>query len=156
MISISAGSATRGPIPLGQTYSKTGTNRTRSWRELLDLVELRLALLLVGLEGLLLVERVDVGIAAVGVGPLTWDDLRHPRGGVAVEPAAADTHAPEFLRGPRREEGRALHRPHAEPDADGPEVAHDRFAAREVWRDLMQLSGVEPVGVPGLREKHRD
>src|SRR6266498_54995 len=56
---------------------------------LLDLVQHGLALLPVGLHGLLLVERVDVGIAAVGVRPVARHDFRHPRGGVAVESAPA-------------------------------------------------------------------
>src|SRR5215813_6054572 len=50
---------------------------------LLDLEQHGLALLTVGLHGLLLVERVDVGIAAVGVGAVARHDLRHARGGVA-------------------------------------------------------------------------
>src|SRR5437870_12598028 len=43
--------------------------------ELLDLVQQRLALAAIGHERLLLVERVDVGIAAVGVGAGTGDVL---------------------------------------------------------------------------------
>src|SRR3989442_471286 len=57
----------------------------------LDLVQHRLALLPVGLPGLLLVQVVDVGAAAIGVGPVTGHDFRHPRGGVAIERAGADT-----------------------------------------------------------------
>src|SRR5207247_1677231 len=85
--------------------------------ELLDLVQRRLALLPVGLPRLLLVQRVDVGIAAIGVRAVAGHDLRHPRGRIAVKPAAADTHATELLGRPRREERRALHLAHAEPDA---------------------------------------
>src|SRR5262245_18310422 len=63
--------------------------------DLLDLMEHRLALLPAGLHGLLPVERVVVGIAAVGVGALARHELRHPGRRVAVEPAAAHAHSAE-------------------------------------------------------------
>src|SRR6266850_190393 len=104
---------------------------------LLDLEQQGLALLAIRLHGLLLVERVDVRIAAVRVGAVARHDLRHPRGGVAVEAAAADAHTLELLRAPRREKGGALHRPHPQLDPEGTEIVHDRFAARSVSISLI-------------------
>src|SRR5256886_13885150 len=107
-------------------------------KQLLDLVQHRFALLPAGPEALLLVERVDVGIAAVGIRSLGRHDLRDPRGGVAVEAGPTDAHALQFFRRPRGEERRALHRPRAQPDAHGAEIAHDGFAPRKIRRGLMQ------------------
>ena len=113
----------------------------------------RLALLAVQLPRLLLVERVHVGEAAVGEAAVARDDFRHPRGGVAVERARADTHALELLGLERREIGGALHRPHLRPDADGAEIPDDRLAQAEVRGQLVKLAGVEAVGVARLGEQ---
>src|SRR6266540_2236138 len=120
---------------------------------LLDLVQHRLPLLPIGLSGLLLVERVDVGIAAIGVGTVAGYHLRHPGSRVAVQPAAADTHAAELLRGPRREERRTLLLAHPELDPDGGKVPHDGLAPRKIGRRLMQVPGVEPVGIARLGQE---
>src|SRR5215467_13780258 len=121
--------------------------------DLLDLVQERLALLAIGLARLLLVERVDLGIAAVGVRALARIDLRHPRGGVAVERARADAETLRLLRLDRRKVRGALHRPHLQPDANGLEVADDRLTEREVRRQLIELAGVEAVGIPGFGQE---
>src|SRR5207237_2796126 len=78
--------------------------------ELLDLVEQGLALFPVELAGLLLPQRVDVGIGAARVDAVARHELAHAGGGVAVERADAHAHALELLAHPRRDEGRALHR----------------------------------------------
>src|SRR5256885_6359064 len=121
--------------------------------DLLDLVQQRLTLLPVGFSRLLSVERVDVGIAAVGEGAVARVDLRHPRGGVAVERARADAHPFELLRRHRRQIGPALHRPHLQLDADGAEIPDDRLAQREIRRKLVQLAGIESVEVPGFGQE---
>src|SRR3989454_11324214 len=76
--------------------------------ELLDPVQHRRAPATVSLEGLLLVQGLDVGIGAIRIGAAARHPLRHPRGGVTVEGVDAHAHPSELLRGPRREEGRAL------------------------------------------------
>src|SRR5262249_6348058 len=114
---------------------------------LLNLVQQSLALLPIGLTSLLLVERVDVGIPAIGIRAVTRHDLRHARGGVAVERAGADTHAAQLFGRPGREKSGPLHRAHLELDPHSPEIPHDRLAHREVRGDLMQFAGVEPVRV---------
>src|SRR5439155_20107935 len=53
-------------------------------QDLLDLDQERFALLLVGFERLLLVEKVDVGESTVGVRRVARNDLRRARRGVAV------------------------------------------------------------------------
>src|SRR6266566_8723724 len=78
--------------------------------ELLDPVQHHRAPATVSLEGLLLVQGLDVGIGAIRIGAAARHPLRHPRGGVTVEGVDAHAHPSELLRGPRREEGRALHR----------------------------------------------
>src|SRR5438093_658839 len=115
--------------------------------ELLDLVQQDLALPAIGHERLLLVERVDVRVAAIRVGAGAGDVLRDPRRGVAIGRRRADAEPAQLLGLQRRGIGGALHRPHLQPDPDGPEIAHDRFAHREVGRQLMQLSGVEAIGI---------
>jgi hypothetical protein len=70
--------------------------RRRTLTLALDLVP-RLALLAVRLHALLLEERVDVGITAVGGRAVAGDDLRQPRGRVAIEGARADAHALGFF-----------------------------------------------------------
>src|SRR4029077_409471 len=94
--------------------------------DLLDLVQERLALLAIGLAGLPLVEVVDVGVAAVGVGALARIELGHPRGGVAVEGARADADSLRLLGLDRRKIRGALHGPHLQLDADRLEIADDR------------------------------
>src|SRR5580765_8651266 len=121
--------------------------------DLLDLVQERLALLTVGLARLLLVERVGVGIAAVGVGALAGIDLGHPRGGVAVERARADAESLGLLGLYRREVRGAFHRPHLQLDAHRLKVADDRLPEREVRRKLVELAGVEAVGVAGFGQE---
>src|SRR6266478_6705044 len=66
-------------------------------QELLDLMEQRLAFTAIAHEGLFLVQRVDVGVAAVGIRPVARDVLRHPRGGVAVGRSGADTEPAQLL-----------------------------------------------------------
>src|SRR5882672_4164401 len=121
--------------------------------DLLDLVQERLALLPVGFSRLLSVERVDVGIAAVGEGAVARVDLRHPRGGVAIEGARADAHPFELLRRHRRQIGPALHGPHLQLDTDGAQIPDDRLAQREIGWKLVQLAGIESVGVPGFGQE---
>src|SRR5207245_8449620 len=120
---------------------------------LLDLVQQGLALLAIGLDGLLPVQGVDVGIAAVRVGAVARHDLRHPRGRVAVEAAAADAHTLELLRSPRREEGGPLHRPHLELDPEAADIVHDGFAPRKERRRHVELPRVEAVRVAGLGQE---
>src|SRR5213594_20166 len=103
-------------------------------KQALDLVERRLALLAVGLPGLLLEERVDVGVAAVGEGAVTRHCLRHPRRGVAVNRVDADADPTQLLRGQRRIEGSALHGPDPRLDAHRREVSAYRLPHREVRR----------------------
>src|SRR2546429_9467660 len=52
--------------------------------------------------------------------------------GVAGRAGGSDEDAPELLLAPGREEGRALHRPHARLDADGGKIVRDRLAHRGV------------------------
>src|SRR5581483_4823562 len=119
----------------------------------LDLVEQQLALAAIELVRLLLVERVDVRVAAVGIGAVARNDLRHARGGVAIQRARAHADAAQLLRRDRREERRALHGPHPDADAHGAEVADDRLAEREVRRQLIELTRIEAVRIAGLGQE---
>src|SRR5262245_46081671 len=78
LMSISAGSSTRGPTPLGQMYSQIGPKRTRSWTSCWIWNRSAFALLAIGHERLFLVQGVDVGVAAVGVRARGRDLLGHP------------------------------------------------------------------------------
>src|SRR5262249_51620367 len=77
----------------------------------LDLVQHGLSLLPVRLPRLLLEERVDVRIAAIGEGAIARHGLRHAGRGIAVHGVDADAEALELLRGERRVEGCTLHVP---------------------------------------------
>src|SRR5207244_13170225 len=107
-------------------------------KELLDLVQHRLALLAVHLARLLLVERLDVGVGAVGERAVARHRLRQAGGGVAVDGVDADAEAVQLLALERRIEGRALHRAQPRADADGAQVAADRLAHREVRRPRIE------------------
>src|SRR5437879_11094852 len=119
-------------------------------QELLDLMEQRLAFAAIAHEGLFLVQRVDVGVAAVGIRPVARDVLRHPRGGVAVGRSGAHTEPPQLLGLQRRGVRGPLHRPHLQLDADGSEIAHDRLAHREIGWKLMQLPAIETRPAAGF------
>src|SRR6266699_6828545 len=86
--------------------------------ELLHLFEDRHALLVVELVGLLRVERIDVGVAAIGKGAVLDDKGGEPGGGVA-EGAARPLNDPAsvFLGGIPSEKPGALDRLQPEVDA---------------------------------------
>src|SRR6266481_3638315 len=108
----------------------------------LDLVQQDLPLAGVGLPALLLVERVDVGLACVREGAIARHRLRHPGSRVAVDRVDAHAEAVDLLRGQGRVEGGPLHRPQAHLDPHRAQVAADRLPHRGVGRPRMEVARV--------------
>jgi hypothetical protein len=73
--------------------------------ELLDLVQHRFSLAAIADERLLLEQRIDVGIAAIGVGARARNMLGHPRRGIAVDRVRIDADPAKPLRQQCREVG---------------------------------------------------
>src|SRR5215471_16298750 len=84
--------------------------------ELLDLVQRRRAFPAVEFDRLLLVESIDVGIAAIGLGAAFDDKSFQSGGGVAQGGVAVLDDGLELLVDVASEEGSTLERP--EPGAD--------------------------------------
>src|SRR5215467_704456 len=96
--------------------------------QLLHLVQDRRTLLVVELSGLLLKERVDLGVAAIGVGPTLDDKRGEPRCGAAEGGAGGlDDPLLELLVRVPFEEGGPLERPQLGTDAHCQEVVEHRL-----------------------------
>ena len=88
--------------------------------ELLHLLQHRRALLGVELGRLLLEQRIDVGVAAVGIGAALHHERLQARGGVAEGAAGALDDVLVALLRVALEESRPLQRPQLGADADRP------------------------------------
>src|SRR5215469_5477254 len=118
--------------------------------QLLHLVQHRLPLPAVQFDRLLLVERIDVGVAAVNK-RTAFDDVGLIAGrGIAKGARAGLDHVLEGLLGVSLDEGGSLDRPQLQADADGLKVVEHRFADICVGRVAKILAGVETLGEAGL------
>src|SRR6266851_7085106 len=114
--------------------------------ELLHLFEDRRALLVVELLGLLRVERIDIGIAAIGKGAVLDDKGGKPGGGIA-KGAARPLNDPArvFLGGISGEKTGTLDRLQLEADADRREIVQRHFSHIRIRGVAVQQTRVEPV-----------
>src|SRR5207247_10968314 len=94
--------------------------------DLLDLVEVGLALLSVQRLRLALIQVVDLGERAVRVGSAFREERLEPRGRVARRARGADEETGQLLLSPRGEKGGALHHPQRGADPDDLEIAAAR------------------------------
>src|SRR5262249_30334631 len=121
--------------------------------ELLDAAENALAFLQIELVRLLLEERVDIGIAAVGVRAARDQEGLHARGRVAEDAAEPEDDVLELLLLIRFEESRALERAKPRLDADRLEIVENRLPIDGRPRVAPQVPGIETLRVSRLRKE---
>src|SRR5712691_6564113 len=117
--------------------------------ELLDLVQQRFTLGVVEFHRLLLKQRVDFGIAAVGIGAALDGKGFEARGSVAEGGAAAHDQVFVFLFRIALEKCGALDRPQIGPDAGLAQVVDDGLADIRESRIAVKRAGVDAFGMPG-------
>jgi hypothetical protein len=107
----------------------------------------------VELDRLLLVESIDIRIAAIGLGAALDHEGLDPRCGVAEGGVAILDDVVELLVGVASEEGRALERPELSSNAHRLKVVEDSLAKVREGRVAIVVAGVEAVWMPRFSEK---
>src|SRR6516162_876853 len=113
--------------------------------QLLHPVQDRLALLVVQLHRLLLVERVDIRVAAIDKRAALDDVGLEPGRGVAEGSGTGQYDIFEGLFRVSLDKGGALDRPQLHPDADRLKVVEHRFADVRVGRVAEKLAAIETL-----------
>src|SRR5579872_2612172 len=113
--------------------------------DLLDLVQGRLALAVIELDRLLLVQIVDVGIAAIGEDTASHQQCLDPRGGVAEGTGPGLDDVFEFLFLIALDKGGPFNRPQFRADADLQQIVEHGLADIGVGRVAVVVAGVKAV-----------
>ena len=121
--------------------------------ELLHPVKDGFAALSVHLPRLLLEQAVEIGIAAVDVGPAIHQEGLEARGGIAEGAARSLDEILELLLRVATEEGHPLEGTELHADAHGLQVVGHRLAEIGVGGIAEVLPGVEAVGISRLGEE---
>src|SRR5215472_7801966 len=121
--------------------------------DLLHLVEDCCELLVVELGRLLLVELIDVGVAAIDIGAALDDKGLQPGRGVAERAAAAEDQVFELLVRIGLNNGRPFERPELEPDPHRLEIVEHRLGDIRIGRVAVELAAVEAVEMPRLGQQ---
>src|SRR5207253_1966471 len=121
--------------------------------DLLDLVELGLALLGVELASLAMIEVVDLWHAAVRVDSVPGGVGLETRRRIAERGRDDQDDAAKLLLPPLGEVGGALHRARLRADADRLEIALDRLGHGVVGRERIEVAALEAVRVPRLGQE---
>src|SRR6516165_4345220 len=121
--------------------------------ELLDVIQDRLALFVVEDGCLLLIERIDVGVVAIGVGATLDDKGGEPGRGIAEGAAAAQDQVLEAFIGPSLDKGGAFEWPQLYLKPDGLKVVKNRLGDVRVRRVAVELAGVETAGKACLSQQ---
>src|SRR6516164_5153528 len=112
-----------------------------------------LSLLAVELDRLLLIERVDVGVAAIDKGAALDDVSLVPGCGVAKGAGASLDHVLEGLLGGSFDEGGPLDRPQLHPDADCLKVVQHPLADIRIGRVAVIIAAVKALRETSLSEE---
>ena len=115
--------------------------------ELLDLVQERLALGVVEFDRLLLKQRVNFGIVAVGIGTALDGEGFEAGRGVAESGAASHDQVLVFLFRIALEKRGALDRPQIGPDAGLPQIVGDGLADIRKGGITVKRAGLDAFGM---------
>src|SRR5215831_14781978 len=121
--------------------------------ELLDALQHDLTFRTIALNRLLFKERIEIGIATVGVGALRIHKSLGARSGTARSTNRRHNYPSEFFVAPSGEKRGALHGAQAHPKAHGIQVIDYRFRDRRKPRVGCEITSIKAIAIAGLSQE---